>query len=264
MQFSNKGIVKCVSSDETRYVLTTVRLRYAEQENKSGIKGAFLEATDGRILVRYSVVLDPEDVCVRDDNLNIPIPVDVIKAAVSICRKKTPPFYIKIEEKAFVMADGRTFPRKDDTWGTWPNTDQIIPDSREFDRTIAINPQYMAKCADAIGLDDNQPVSMQSDLDDCTPWMMKSSEGMAIIMPGRYPNVIALGITSSTKRGQQEIKAAEEYMKALRVGYNDGRDPESNGIQKSTVDIEAQSRAWSSGYIDGFNQGAEDKALVPA
>lgn len=132
-------IEKCVSTDETRYVLTQPYLDIRDGE-------ARMVATDGRCMAVVPVDVDASDVSGH-------VPAESLKTARKVWGKLT--LNTLAVGEASVSVGDYQWKRPVDM-GKFPDWRNVIPNP-EKDRTetlrVGINPEYLARVAEAIGTD---------------------------------------------------------------------------------------------------------------
>jgi hypothetical protein len=260
MYFESKKIVECTSDDATRHVLEYVCLRYFPKVDKYGIKGAFLEATDGRRLVRVMCQVEDDeslDIIPRDGTCKILIPTAVIKAALGIgAKKKTAPYYISIQQEYFVLSDGSMHKRPDASL-IWPDTDQVIPEPSVVAKTVSINPTFVKQCADALGIDSDNPVSFERRLGCSEPYVIRGISGMAIIMPGHAGDETDLGIVAKDDKSKWFVLMTNEYLKGITLGYTEGMSAPEGTIANPPNGC----LGYRQGYTAGWEQAVKDKEI---
>jgi hypothetical protein len=264
MYFHSKKIVECASDDQYRPAMTHVCLRYFPEADKYGIKGAFLEATDGRRLVRVQCTLEDDeslDIIPRDGTCKILIPVSVIKAALgSGGKKKWTSYQISIQKEYFVLSDGSMHKRPDPSL-EWPNTDAVFPETSVVNQSVCINPTFVKECAEALGIDSDKPVNFFRRLGARDPYVIKGINGVAIIMPGTLNDETDLGISGSDSASRWFLSMTDEYLKGITLGYTEGMSAPEEVDQPINTRLGSKGTAWFNGYVAGWEQAKKDKEI---
>jgi hypothetical protein len=211
MKFEDKSIVKVCSDEDTRELLHHVCIRFfPEPQDASKMKGAFMEATDGRKLVRVEVELDDDDAVPRDGTAAVLIHKDIIKGAVSYRGKTNKgPFVIKITDEAFVYFNGMSIPRNSDL-PSWPNTNAVWPEPNVIGTGISINPKFVHECAEACGILEGSQIVMMFANTMLDPYVMAGSRGKAIIMPGATRARGGLVACDENQPSPESVKLCEQ------------------------------------------------------
>jgi len=133
-------IERCVSTDETRHVLTQPYLDIQDGEGR-------MIATDGKCMAVVPVDVDANDVAGH-------VPAESLKTARKVWGKLTLNT-LAVGESAVSVGDYQW--KRPLDMGKFPNWRNVIP-SPEKDRTeilrVGINPEFLSRVAEAIGAGD--------------------------------------------------------------------------------------------------------------
>jgi hypothetical protein len=172
-----KGIAKVASTDQCRYVINGLHIV------RTGEETGYIEATDGRRLVRVPAEFDKQELfpAVGKDCI---IPKELFLQAVKDTKPAILGIIIVLNEKTAKTMGYVEMPYIE---GTYPQTDHVIPDVKYRKRLaiLTFNPQFVAELAAALGTDsDGTPTaSIVFDPDD---------NGAPLIIAGRDANELAI------------------------------------------------------------------------
>jgi DNA polymerase III sliding clamp (beta) subunit (PCNA family) len=186
----------CCSKDPTRFILDNVCVKNAGADGTE--RPAFLDATDGRSLVRVPCLIEASDV-VGDGIIPSAI-LKIVRAKTKAVKEKTWrgvkkfPAVMKLsmlkETFVFEGTDCTIIWKRHDQ-GIFPNTSAVIPetDASKPVKEPCFNPFLLSNVCQAMGLDPIKQggvvISAASDLD---PLVIKSSANplaLGVIMPMR-------------------------------------------------------------------------------
>jgi hypothetical protein len=171
-------------------------------------------------------------------------------------KKKTAPYYISIQKEYFVLSDG-SMHKRPDSGLVWPNTDQVIPEESVVSQHVSINPTFIKQCADALGIDSDNPVTFGRRLGTAEPYVIRGNNGMAIIMPGRIGDETDLGIVGKDDVSKWFIEMTNEYLKGITLGYTEGMSAPKGTIPTLPNGCSGYMR----GYDAGWNRALADKEI---
>jgi hypothetical protein len=200
------------------------------------------------------------DIIPRDGTCKILIPVSVIKAALGIGKTKRGPYYILIQKEYFVLSDGSMHKRPDPSL-KWPDTDLVMPDLSVVNQSVCINPTFVKECADALGIDSDKPVNFFRRLGARDPFVIKGTNGVAIIMPGAIANETDLGISGNDSASRWFVSMTDEYLKGITLGYTEGMSATKGVDNPINTRFASAGTAWCAGYVAGWEQAMKDKEI---
>lgn len=238
MIIPNKAILKSVYTEAGREAISGyVHLVWPDKPDNSGMTEPYIEATDGKRLVRVNVTMEPgDDLCNGGD---IMIPIAIIENATDIIGKTKGkgPFMVAINPDCYKMMSGATFPRPPPSaLPQYPNTSQVWPELNKVGVASCFNPSFLANMIAALGCYGEELALLRGN--DCAaPHVMEGAHGKAVIMPGQFisadknesylPNHAPAIVTTPNPEDEYNVALAWRVNTMIRQfmdGYRHGVD----------------------------------------